>query len=634
MTKERSNSPQDLESPPILTDGIELQRNVAEDDTVPSKVLWQPQERSYTDVPWGVLYVLAYLAFMGCGITLAVNANPRYEINPETNLRMIASVFQSDVTKCCASIGDSTADQYDLCSEQAVTLNGGDESARRYLAETGDSRFNGDEGIFDAFLEAPEIIVGILSVTVVVALLWIVLLRFFSKPIVIGTEVVKIGLFIYAGIVQEVTATRVFCFLIAFGILAYDIWARKQILFAADIIAHSVTAFKESPTMFLGVIAIQILFVSNAFLFVYFFAQAFDNAKVEHVQDCFDDNIDGTQTCYSQCVFVYHDYISGMSVFMSLAYLWTIFLFSKMRLGVIANMIGSWHFHPQNQPGVVTAMRNTITTSFGTLAVSSLISTVAERINRLAQEPCYRSWLGPGFCITAPLSLVMCIFGACIATVLKMLTKFAVILHVWTGLPFVGSAKKVFKIMSRHFKGGFVTEVTSEGVLRLASFVFSLCVALLTWTWLDKKFDTDTLPGGSDATFVIAYVLFGLFNLWYPVLGLYLIILANKFLRPYENQHLWVPPLAAIFVGCLAMMFFTFISAIFLDTIDVLFLCFAVDKDNGVDMSKHEEFEKLIKTMPDNPYLGDIVKEDDDIPVAIATAVPAGSPVSQEAVTE
>jgi hypothetical protein len=217
-----------------------------------------------------------------------------------------------------------------------------------------------------------------------------------------------------------------------------------------------------------------------------------------------------------------------------------------------------------------------------------------------------------------------------------MLTKFAVILHVWTGLPFVGLAKKVFKIMSRHLKSGFVTEVTLEGGLHLASYVFSLCVALLTWTWFDKKFDTEMLPGGSDATFVIVYVLFGLSNLWYPVLGLYLIILVNKFLCPFEDQHLWVPPLAAIFVACLAMMFFTFISAIFLDAIDTLFLCFAVDKENGVDMSKHEEFEKLIKTMPGNPYLSDVIKDDDydDMPVAIATAIPTGAPTIPEAVSE
>jgi hypothetical protein len=86
-----------------------------------------------------VLYVLAYIAFLGCGITLAVNSNTRHEINPETNQRSVPSVFQGDVQKCCAAIADSTADQYDLCRDHAAT-NGEDELARRYLAETGGSR--------------------------------------------------------------------------------------------------------------------------------------------------------------------------------------------------------------------------------------------------------------------------------------------------------------------------------------------------------------------------------------------------------------------------------------------------------------------------------------------------------------
>jgi hypothetical protein len=42
---------------------------------------------------------------------------------------------------------------------------------------------------------------------------------------------------------------------------------------------------------------------------------------------------------------------------------------------------------------------------------------------------------------------------------------------------------------------------------------------------------------------------------------------------------------------------FTFLSAIFLDTIDTLFLCFAIDKDNNV-INPDDEFATLLKEMP------------------------------------
>jgi len=65
---------------------------------------------------------------------------------------------------------------------------------------------------------------------------------------------------------------------------------------------------------------------------------------------------------------------------------------------------------------------------------------------------------------------------------------------------------------------------------------------------------------------------------------------------------MWIPPLAATFVGCIAMMMFKFLSAIFLDIIDTLFLCFAIDKDNNVDLTD-SEFTKLVEKMP--TYTGD-----------------------------
>ena len=330
--------------------------------------------------------------------------------------------------------------------------------------------------------------------------------------------------------------------------------------------------------MFFGCILIKLFYVLNAFLFVLFFSKGFDVVEVQSISTCDTSSFEG-QSCYGTCSFVYPSYVQGMYTFLCISYLWSVLIFAKMRLSVIATIVGSWHFHPDNTPGIIRAVINTLTTSIGTLSVASLIATIAERINRKLQEPCWRSWIGPAACVTVPLQLFLCIFGQCLATLILMLTKFAVILHVFTGLPFVGSAKKVFKIMSRHFKGGFVTEVTSAGVLNLGAYVFSICIALVAWTWLDDRFDCSTLPGGGDATYVIAWIILGLFNLWYPVLGIYIIILINRFLQGSEFvselQHVWVNPLAAIFIGCLSMMFFTYLAGIFLDTVDTLFLCFA-----------------------------------------------------------
>ena len=112
--------------------------------------------------------------------------------------------------------------------------------------------------------------------------------------------------------------------------------------------------------------------------------------------------------------------------------------------------------------------------------------------------------------------------------------------------------------------------------------------------WIDDKFDCGTL---SYLTWwaIVSIIL----NTWYPILGIYLIILLNSYLKSFGKEsdtssenHVWIPPLAASFVGCISMIMFKFVSAIFLDTIDTMFLCFAIDKDNNV-INPDNEFANI-----------------------------------------
>mmetsp|Transcript_3733 Transcript_3733/g.4809 ORF Transcript_3733/g.4809 Transcript_3733/m.4809 type:complete len:277 (+) Transcript_3733:2-832(+) len=258
-------------------------------------------------------------------------------------------------------------------------------------------------------------------------------------------------------------------------------------------------------------------------------------------------------------------------------------------------------------------------------------------------ESWWKSCLGCCCCVTLPIHIISCMFGMAFQMMVKMFSKFALILHVFTGLPFFASGRKMVKIMSRHFKGGFITELTSQSVLNLGCYVFSIGISLLAWFWFDKTFGTTTLTSGLNAMLIL-WLIIGLFNLWYPVLGIYVIIIVNRFLVQFEKtklesrnnsnahtdddndlsflsstqstQHLWVAPLAAIFVGCVAMLCFTYIAGIFMDTVDVLFICYAIDKDNNVDLAE-SEMGILLKAMPEGIVIAvadpvsqpDIVKE-------------------------
>jgi len=592
------------------------------------------QDRKFTDVSWAVIYGLSYIAFLATGGFVWSQAHPRFSID-SNGIRTIHEYYEEDATNCCQG--------EDSIGSVCYLLNGGYDGGNRRL-QAGTSKFNGDEGVFDAFLEAPEIIIGLLSITIVSAVVWVLLIRYFSKPVVIFTEVAKVGVLIALGILQNETVTMVLFFIGAIGLIAYDYWTRKQILFAADVMKYSTIAMKAKPSILIGSLFVKLLFVGNAVLFVTFFAKSFDVAEVVKSQSCYDtynDDLVTENICSDVCEFEYPSYVFGISSYISASYLWTIIFLSQMRLSMIATIVGSWHFHPNNQPGVLVAMMN-VGKSFGTLSVASLISAIAERINRLLSgKGAWKHFCNPFCCVTGPVNLCLCLIGSCFKTFIQMLTKFALILHVFTGKSFLGSAKSVFKIMSRHFKGGFVTETTSKSVLYLASYVFSILIALLAWKWVNDKFDCNSLPGDDGGSLWILYIFVILFNLWYPVLGLYIIIFANRFLQRMERErlnrnlsiqtddsnqdtelntnHIWIPPLVGAFVGCIAMMFFTFLADIFLDIINTIFLCFAIDKDNSVDTS-NDEFESLVKQMPGYIQASD-VENVTKHPVQVAYAV-------------
>jgi len=587
-------------------------RIVASSDTVPPEVKFEG--RTVTDIWFGVFYVLSYITYLTLGFYIVGNAHPRYE--GEGDDRSISSYFLEDAQKCCAS---------DIASGQMCYVLDPDDDDNRRL-QAGTSKFDGDEGIFDAFLEAPEIIVGLTAFVLVIAILYGLLLRFFSKPMVFFSELAKVALLITAGVyIQgENAETAAVCYVLAFLSCVYVYWARDKIILTAHLMEHSTIAMKENPTVLAAGLFTKLLYAGNAALFVLFFAESFNNIKVS------EETYAGSS--YTYCYFETESHVPKMWTYLGLSYLYTVILLDKIRLASIATLVGSWHFHPERKAGIVVALKNTMT-SFGTLSLAALIATVADTLNRKASQG-WRGWCSPFICFTWPFECLLAAFAICLRTLIMMLTKFAIILHVFTGLGFVGSGKKVFKIMKRHFKGGFVAQVTSQSTLYLFCYAFSFCVALTTWAWLDDRFNANSFPSDGEDYFWILMLIGQLFSIWYPVLGLYLIIFIDQLLKQYANESMkaaaasgedyeawnnsYIPPMAAAFVGCISMMFFTFLAKMFLDTLDTLFLCYAIDKDNGIDMTDNE-FDSLVKKMPE--YIeADLVTEasdpDPEIPVA------------------
>ena len=366
-------------------------------------------------------------------------------------------------------------------------------------------------------------------------------------------------------------------------------------------------ALQKNPSMFGGLLGIKALYCLQAFCFVTFVSQSAEVMEVAKVVEIGDEYTAAMNTCVLQNA----SWVGSARSILMFCWLWSIMFYTQARLGVISFVIGSWHFHPNDMPSVLSAVLTVFTKSLGTVSFSALLLAIIERIKKSLKFKWYHH-CGPQFCITVPFACLAMVLLWCLETCLKMLTKFTLILHIFSGDNFFGSAKKCWGLLTRHFENAFVTEVTSRAVLTIGAYVFSIALAFSAWAWIDSEFGWKSLStasdeGGSLIRF-FGWFLMMLFNLWYPTLGIFLMIVIDMILTQWGvgGQEYWVAPFAAVFVGIIAMLFFTFMAGVVLDTIDVCFVCWAVDKDNNVDLSE-SEFNALVMELPDvkkQPNLG------------------------------
>jgi hypothetical protein len=162
-----------------------------------------------------------------------------------------------------------------------------------------------------------------------------------------------------------------------------------------------------------------------------------------------------------------------------------------------------------------------------------------------------------------------------------------------------------FGVMTRHFEKGFITDVVSKGILTLGSYVFSLIFFVSAWAWIDGEYNFKSFPKPDEEFEETAKTLFYVFFIFacimnrYPILGMFFLIFVDMLLRMILKDYVeyWVAPLAATLVACIAHLFFDYVAGIILDTIDVCFVTWAVDKDNKVDVSK-SDFSSIILALP------------------------------------
>lgn len=569
------------------------------------------------DQSYGFVLKLFYIVSTLASIWIFSNAHPKYE-QTEEGTKQISEYFRPKVEQCCSQLRDSgqALANHGLCP----LLEEEGEEGNRMLRKIS-TRFLGDEGIFDAFLNRPDIICYLSFVVVSFILIWFQLLQNHAKPVVITTEAFKMAAIVFCTgsiiIGSSGGPISLILFVATAGYVTYVYKHKDNILKAADVISHSTLLVRNNASMAYKLLGLKIVYSLQTGILLITLCTSYEIVEVKPF--------------YGSCYFVSPEYLRYINTFQIFVWIWTVWTLDMIRLMIVASITGSNYFgqtnnnnnnnntkdadtlclHNNQQQEQPLTFSNVLQRavgkqSFGTLAFAGLVTSFLNII-RKRHKRCY-IWCGPQVIILIVVETILCLFGDCILHFAFVLTKFSVVLHSFTGKSLLESGKHCHEIMRRRFVGGFVTEISSNSVLWFTSVIFSLLMAMISWSWIDAAFHCTSFD---DMTYLLVFILLALF-FTNPVYGILFVISINSMIQraeiyQYEKgeatyQHVWVPPLAATFVGFVTKLLFTYMSGLILDTIDTMIVCFAIDEDNGVKGYRSKTgFAMIVKDM--NEYI-------------------------------
>ncbi|MEW5304380.1 MAG: hypothetical protein WDW36_006991 [Sanguina aurantia] len=264
---------------------------------------------------------------------------------------------------------------------------------------------------------------------------------------------------------------------------------------------------------------------------------------------CYLPSSNNTMT--SCCSWEPEGWAVGYMVVCWITMIWTSFFVYELKLYVVADTMAQWYFMPNGaggltggvQPSVRRALRNAMTSHFGSLAFGSVILTAISILRSMLQRASTQNV----FCC-----LLNCIIQPILA-LCEQFTKFATIAVAVTGKSFVDASKQVFGVLSRCMLQTYSLWWIPEMVLWTAMAMFAF-----TWACL---------------VFFVTY-------------------LATRHLA--DDTRLSVSFATA--GVCLVLIFFVlgFIASMLLDICNTIYICFAIDRDSNT-ITKPEVHEIYMK---------------------------------------
>lgn len=473
------------------------------------------------------------------------------------------------------------------------------ENAKRILSSRGPVA----ESVWDFLEEYPYKPAVLFGAVFVAAGIWLVILQQATAAAVIGIIVLDILMLIIVFFwwLIEFDVVNWACPILAVGMIVAAIILRKKISCAIHIMKTSMDGLAANKRIFLVCFGFQLLWVAYFALWVSAIVAIHFVVAVEYKPI---GDVDSSSSYYpsSSSTEGYCEIVTGwpghflVYFFWIFMYYWVTYFFRNANLILITANLSGWYF---NEPGYEQNWLTGIKWAFGPCAGGSafcaMIMGACQYLVARTNNLC-RIILS----VMNPIDWIPLCLALCLKQIIITYTKYGVVAHVYSGLPFFQAAPKAFTLLKSRLGEAFITDYLGTRVMAWATYVISIGMAFAAWAWADdlQGYPSFSKVGGAALifiTFLYAYILA------MPFFALILVIILEQFINDIEDaavRALFNSIFASVFIGSITFFLLTYVSLIVVNAMDVVFFCYAIEMDNAG--SRQERFEKLYESIKDS----------------------------------
>eukprot|EP01023_Acetabularia_acetabulum_P010773 TRINITY_DN14907_c0_g1_i1.p1 TRINITY_DN14907_c0_g1~~TRINITY_DN14907_c0_g1_i1.p1 ORF type:complete len:596 (-),score=99.08 TRINITY_DN14907_c0_g1_i1:258-1937(-) len=247
------------------------------------------------------------------------------------------------------------------------------------------------------------------------------------------------------------------------------------------------------------------------------------------------------------CIFQMPQWAKAYYYFTIGTMVWTVFLVMQVKTFFVAGAAAQWYFNNEDPPEwnpTLFSLKHALTSSFGSLCVSSLLLTLFAAIRALVEKLRRQFAGGKANCLVN--SIACCI--QCFISLLNTITRFATMQMAITGQGFFSAAGSVVKLLTSNTLDAFGVWWIPDFILYSAAILASLTWGLLTYFAYFYYYFYNDKDGN-----------------------------ANKDQKMRKDEALYL----AFAGGFLCFIILSFFVFVLLNIVDALYITMAIDKDKG-----------------------------------------------------